>query len=168
MSAYDRSLVSKVFGLGMTQFTDRYSPITKRFALRLSGHVQEMANTTRERAVKYLNFSLGKSAHCPSESALQIDLNQGEALFQVGSCSSFRSEPQQSIAWKKKDVSNESNRSLCKKSPLPFVFPTQFPSHLAIVPARLLCPLPNGAGGQSGARRRLCRQQHRGGNFGAL
>ena len=63
MLACDGSLVSKVW-LGMTQFTDRYSPITKRFALRLSGHVQEIANTTRERAVKYLNFSFGKSAHC--------------------------------------------------------------------------------------------------------
>jgi hypothetical protein len=31
----------------------------------LSPLVQEIANTTRERAVKYLNFSLGKSAHCP-------------------------------------------------------------------------------------------------------
>src|SRR5947207_14266907 len=39
MSACDRSLVSKAFGLGVTQFTDRYSPIPKRFALRLSGHV---------------------------------------------------------------------------------------------------------------------------------
>ena len=54
MSACDRSLVSKAFGLGMTQFADRYSPITKRFALRLSGHVQEMANTTRERREKIL------------------------------------------------------------------------------------------------------------------
>ena len=33
MLACDRSLVSKAFGLEMTQFTDRYSPITKRFAL---------------------------------------------------------------------------------------------------------------------------------------
>jgi hypothetical protein len=64
MSACDGSLVSKVFGLGMTQFTDGYSPITKRSALRLSGHVQEIANTTRDRAVKYLNFSLGKLGHC--------------------------------------------------------------------------------------------------------
>ncbi len=69
----------------MTQFTDRYSPITKRFALRLSGHVQEIANTTRERAVKYLNFSLGESARCLSDSALQIDLNQARIFFQVGS-----------------------------------------------------------------------------------
>ena len=69
----------------MTQFTDCYSPITKRFALRLSGHVQEIANTTRERAVKYLNFSLGELARPLSDSALQIDLNEGEALFQVGS-----------------------------------------------------------------------------------
>src|SRR2546423_3099665 len=148
----------------MTQFTDRYSPITKRFALRLSGHVQEIANTTHERAVKYLNFGLGTSAHSPSDSALQINLNQAEdALFQVGSSSSFRSEPQQSIAWKKKDVLNESNRSLCKKSPLPFVFPMQFAPHAASVPACLLCALPNGAGGQSGAGRRLCGQQHGGG-----
>src|SRR5207248_7308696 len=168
MLACDRSLVSKVFGLGMTQFTDRYSANHQTIRAALNGHVQDIANTTRERAVKYLNFSLGKSAHCPSESALRIDLNQGEALFQVGSCSSFRSEPQQSIAWKKKDVLNESNRSLCKKSPLPFVFPTQFPPHLANVPAGLLCPLPNGAGGQSGAGWWLCGQQHRLGNFGAI
>src|SRR5437763_7054756 len=107
------------------------------------------------------DFGLAKLAHCLSDSALQIDLNQGEALFQVGSCSSFRSEPQQSITWKKKDVLNESNRSCCKKSPLPFVFPTQFPPHLANVPAGLLCPLPNGAGGQSGAGWWLCGQQHR-------
>ena len=40
--------------------------------------------------------------------------------------------------------------------------------HAAGVPARLLCALSNGAGGQSGAGRRLCQQQHRGGNFGAV
>jgi hypothetical protein len=63
----------------------KWGIFTKRFALRLSGHVQEIANTTRERAVKYLNFSLGELARCLSDSALQIDLNQGEALFRVGS-----------------------------------------------------------------------------------
>jgi hypothetical protein len=38
----------------MTPFTDRYSPITKRFPLRLNGHVQEVANTTREGREKIL------------------------------------------------------------------------------------------------------------------
>ena len=53
--------------------------------------------------------------------------------------------------------------ALAVRSPhLPLVLPTQFPSSSAIVPAGVLCALPNGAGGQTGAGRRLCRQQHGG------
>ena len=36
----------------------------KTITLILHPFNQEIANTTRERAVKYLNFSLGNSAHC--------------------------------------------------------------------------------------------------------
>jgi hypothetical protein len=50
---------------------------TERALSRYSNHppVREIGNTTRERAEKIL---VAKLAHCLSDSAVQIDLNQAE------------------------------------------------------------------------------------------